>query len=153
MQLLLADFEMGPNPGRDDGGRALVHEAGDTLFINYDGDFAGGVRIIGPVQARGDVRISNGNFIDDGSQLSVPDYVFEEDYPLMPLDELATFIEQEKHLPGVPSETEIRRDGLNLSEFHMHLLEKVEELTLYTLAQQEQIDALEARLAALEAGQ
>ncbi len=71
----------------------------------------------------------------------------------MPLDELATYLAREKHLPGVPSQDEIHRDGLNLSQFHMRLLEKVEELTLYTLAQQEQIDALEARLAALEQAQ
>ena len=30
---------------RGDAGRALVHMNGDTLVVNYDGDFAGGVRV------------------------------------------------------------------------------------------------------------
>jgi 23S rRNA (cytosine1962-C5)-methyltransferase len=74
------------------------------------------------------------------------------DYDLMPLDAVAAFVERERHLPNVPSEAEIRAaGGVNLSRFQMRLLEKIEELTLYTLAQQRAIEALESRLeAALE---
>lgn len=152
VQIASNELIMLPND-RGDGGRAVVHWINDTLVLNFDKDFAGGVEMGGPLLVYGgDVRVSGGNFIDDGTTLNVPDYVFEEDYPLLSLDELAAYIAREKHLPGVPSAAEIARDGLNLSEFHMRLLEKVEELTLYTLAQQEQIEALEARLAALEAG-
>jgi hypothetical protein len=43
------DFIMSDVPGRGDGGRALVHDNNDTLTINYGGDFAGGVRINGPL--------------------------------------------------------------------------------------------------------
>jgi hypothetical protein len=129
------------------------------------GQFDSGVPL-SRLHVDGDVRVSNGSFIDDGSQLDVPDYVFAEDYALMPLDDLAAYLAREKHLPNVPGQEEIDQDGLDLSQFQMRLLEKVEELTLYTLAQQEQIDAqqqeiitlqatmsgLEARLAALEQG-
>ncbi len=99
----------------------------------------------------GDIRVSGGSFIDDGVTLFAPDYVFEPDYDLMPLAELAAFVRAEKHLPNVPKAAEIRASGLNLSQFQMRLLEKIEELTLYTLAQQEQIAALAAKLEALEA--
>lgn len=99
----------------------------------------------------GDVRVSGGSFIDDGETLIPPDYVFEPDYELMPLEELAAFVRAEKHLPNVPKAAEIRASGLNLSQFQMRLLEKIEELTLYTLAQQEQIAALAAKVEELEA--
>jgi hypothetical protein len=80
-----------------------------------------------------------------------PDYVFEDDYPLMSLEELEAFIKQNKHLPNVPSENDLREAGvINNSQFQMVLLEKIEELTLYTLQQQQIIEELEARLAALE---
>lgn len=94
----------------------------------------------------GNIRVSGGSFIDDGTTLNVPDYVFAEDYPLMPLNELRHFVQTEKHLPDIPSEDEIHAHGLNISEFQMKLLAKVEELTLHTLAQQEQIEQLQAQV-------
>ena len=57
----------------------------------------------------------------------------------MPLEELREFVTKEKHLPNVPNAREVKEQGLNLSQFQMRLLEKIEELTLYTLSQQEQI--------------
>jgi hypothetical protein len=99
----------------------------------------------------GDIRVIGGSFIDDGVTLSAPDYVFEPNYSLMPIDELAKFVREQKHLPNVPKATEIRSQGLNLSQFQMRLLEKVEELTLYTVAQHEQNQQLQERIAALEA--
>ncbi len=81
---------------------------------------------------------------------SCADYVFEPDYPLMPLDEVRAFIALNKHLPNVPSADEIKAKGVNLQSHQGRLLEKVEELFLYTLEQQETIDALTARLQALE---
>ncbi|MDB4285306.1 hypothetical protein N9903_00165 [bacterium] len=79
----------------------------------------------------------------------IPDYVFDPNYNLMPLDRLATFIEEEKHLPRIPSAKEMK-DGVNMSRLQMQLREKVEELTLYILAQEEAILELQSRLEALE---
>jgi hypothetical protein len=87
-----------------------------------------------------------------------PDFVFEAGYPLMDLDQLGSFIAENKHLPAVPSEDEFERQGrINLGQFQMTLLQKIEELTLYTLQQhetigrqQETISRLEERLARLE---
>jgi hypothetical protein len=98
----------------------------------------------------GDIRVSGGSFIDDGVTLNAPDYVFEPDYELMPLDELAAFVRQERHLPNVPKAAEIKQSGLNLSQFQMRLLEKIEELTLYTLEQQQALSAQTAALDKLE---
>lgn len=99
----------------------------------------------------GDIRVSGGSFIDDNVTLFAPDYVFEPDYKLMPLDELAAFVHAEKHLPNVPKAAEIRASGLNLSQFQMRLLEKIEELTLYALAQEEQLATQQATIAELAA--
>lgn len=99
----------------------------------------------------GDIRVSGGSFIDDGTTLNVPDYVFEPDYRLMPLDELKEFIAREKHLPNVPSAETVKKEGLNLSQVQMRLLEKLEELTLYTLKQDEQVKALQSENARLNA--
>jgi len=81
---------------------------------------------------------------------SCADYVFEPDYELRSLGDLKDFISDNKHLPNVPSTAEIKENGLNVQRFQGRLLEKIEELTLYTLEQQETIDALVARLDALE---
>ncbi len=94
----------------------------------------------------GDIRVSGGSFIDDGSMLEVPDYVFTPGYSLPTLGQVAEFIAREKHLPGVPSATDIQEHGLNVTQFQMKLLEKIEELTLYTLAQEEKIARLERLL-------
>lgn len=99
----------------------------------------------------GNIRVSGGSFIDDGTTLTAPDYVYEEDYTLMSLDELQAYILREKHLPNMPGADDIKKDGLNLSQFLMKLLEKIEELTLYSLAEHEQIEALKGHVQELEA--
>ena len=92
----------------------------------------------------GNIRVTGGSFIDDGTTLNVPDYVFEPGYELLPIDRLRTFLSENGHLPNVPSRDEIKSKGLNLSAFQMRLLEKVEELTLYTVSQHDQLEALKS---------
>ena len=70
------------------------------------------------------------------------DYVFDDSYDLMPLMELEQFIKDNQHLPGMPSESEVTENGLNISETQAKLLEKVEELTLYAIEQQKEIEDL-----------
>jgi hypothetical protein len=62
-----------------------------------------------------------------------PDYVFEQNYSLTPLDEVQAYIAQHKHLPEVPSAKEMEKDGLKVGEMEMILLKKIEELTLYII--------------------
>jgi hypothetical protein len=73
------------------------------------------------------------------------DYVFDESYDLMPLDALREFISLNGHLPNVVTEAERQaRGGLDIARMPVQLLEKVEELTLYTLEQHDQIKSLMA---------
>lgn len=64
---------------------------------------------------------------------SWPDYVFADDYELMPLEELEKSIEANSHLPGIPTAEEVKADGLAIGEMQAKLLQKVEELTLYVI--------------------
>lgn len=70
------------------------------------------------------------------------DYVFEDSYKLMPLHELKKYICDNKHLPEIPSESEIVGQGYDMHEMQNAMMKKIEELTLYTLQQQEEIETL-----------
>lgn len=94
-----------------------------------------------------------------------PDYVFETSYKLPTIREVEQFIKQHKHLPGVPSAKEVEAHGLDVGENQAVLLKKIEELTLYLIQQQKELErsqellevqqrrneGLEARLQRLEA--
>ena len=85
-----------------------------------------------------------------------PDYVFEKyfsgfsllmpDYKLISLEELEVFLRKNNHLPKVPSAEEMQNKGISLKEMNLILLEKIEELTLYTIQQQKEIDALKEKI-------
>ena len=72
----------------------------------------------------------------------VPDYVFANEYKLQSLQQVEAFIKQNKHLPEIPSAKEIETNGLHLAEMNMKLLQKIEELTLYLIQQQAEIEEL-----------
>ncbi len=74
------------------------------------------------------------------------DFVFDDDYNLPHLSQLEGFIKQNKHLPDVPSAKQVSEEGINLGEMNGILLKKIEELTLYIIEQQKQIDELRERL-------
>src|SRR5690606_20237463 len=61
------------------------------------------------------------------------DYVFDENYQLMPLSEVERFLKEHKHLPSVPSEKVIKAEGIDLAEMQVKMMEKIEELTLYLI--------------------
>ncbi len=71
------------------------------------------------------------------------DYVFEEDYPLKPWKEVVQYYKTHKHLPGVPSQEEVEKEGIHVAEMNRILLEKIEELYRY-------IEQLEQRVRELE---
>lgn len=75
-----------------------------------------------------------------------PDYVFEDNYKLMPLNELKQFIGLHGHLPEIPSAKETAEKGCDLGEMHNLLLKKIEELSLYIIQQEERISQLEKEL-------
>ncbi|RFC53639.1 hypothetical protein [Brumimicrobium aurantiacum] len=75
-----------------------------------------------------------------------PDYVFEKEYQLMSLNEVKTFIEENGHLPNVPSAQEIEVDGVNLGDAAKTSMEKIEELTLYLIEINDKVEKQEATL-------
>lgn len=75
-----------------------------------------------------------------------PDFVFEENYDLPSLEHIEAKVRSDKHLPGIPSAAEVQKNGVNMGELQMKLLQKVEELTLYVIDQQKQIKTLQSQL-------
>ncbi len=107
-----------------------------------------GVVAADTVDITGNLVISGNCTEQDGA---CADYVFEPDYELRSLDELGAFIAENKHLPNVPSAEEMTQNGVNMTRLAGRLLEKVEELTLYTLQQQELIEELQTSLEEIRA--
>jgi len=75
-----------------------------------------------------------------------PDYVFEKDYQLTSLEEIKNYIDQNKHLPEVPSAKEMEKNGVQLGEMNMLLLKKIEELTLYVIDLKRENEVLKKRM-------
>lgn len=71
------------------------------------------------------------------------DYVFANNYNLLPLREVEQFIDANSHLPGVPSAKEVVNNGINVAQMDAKLLEKIEELTLYIIDMNKRIENLE----------
>ena len=71
-----------------------------------------------------------------------PDHVFSTDYQLLDLDELRHYLDDNHHLPGVPSEQEILANGYDVNEMQYLMLEKIEEMTRYILLLQDEINRL-----------
>jgi hypothetical protein len=84
------------------------------------------------------------------AQSNWPDYVFEENYDLMSIDELGQYVKSQKHLPGLPSALDLEKaEGVELGEMQRLTIEKVEELTLYILELKLRSDELSNENAAL----
>jgi hypothetical protein len=78
------------------------------------------------------------------------DFVFEENYNLPKLEEVEKHIKEKKHLPEIASAKEMEKEGVNVGEFQIKLLQKIEELTLYTIEQNKLIKEQQKRIEALE---
>jgi hypothetical protein len=79
-----------------------------------------------------------------------PDYVFETNYELMPLKEVESFLKENKHLPAIPSEEEMKKEGIDLAEMNVKMMEKIEELTLYLIQQNKELEKVKAELQILK---
>ena len=71
------------------------------------------------------------------------DFVFEDNYNLLPLQAVHNYVKENKHLPDIPSAAEMQTAGLAVGEMQTLLLQKIEELTLYIIWQDERIRELE----------
>lgn len=113
-----------------------------VLFLNDNGNV--GIGTYNPqakLAVNGEI-LAKSVRVNTGSEYW-PDYVFSSDYELMSLDDLENYIEDNKHLPGIISAEEVGSQGdVDLGEMNVKLLEKIEELTLYIINLQKQIDEL-----------
>ncbi len=79
-----------------------------------------------------------------------PDYVFKSDYKLLTIDQLEEFIKANGHLPNIPKAAEVEANGQDLGLIQQKLLEKIEELTLYTIEQEKKLEISDVRYQKLE---
>lgn len=73
------------------------------------------------------------------------DFVFEKGYNLMPLEEVEAYIKEHGHLKDIPSAEEVEENGIEVGEMNKLLLQKIEELTLYTIELKKEVEALKVK--------
>lgn len=120
---------------------------GNSLqFWGYSADGSNsGVRL--KISDAGDMALPHGKF--EAKEVKVTttptaDFVFEEDYNLPKLEEVEKHIKEKKHLPEIASAKEMEKEGVNVGEFQIKLLQKIEELTLYSIEQNKKIKTLQS---------
>jgi len=127
----------------DSDNNKIIHETSminnTTLFVTGDGKV--GIRTATP-QYELDVR-GTGHFCT----LKVKtqgwcDYVFDENYTLLPLEELEQYIKLHKKLPDIPSENDVNTNGIDVALMNKILTKKIEELTLYIIQLNNEIKSL-----------
>lgn len=114
---------------------------------------SGGTVGIGTTNTRGYKLAVNGNIrakevVVEAS--SWPDYVFRSDYKLPALNEVKKYIRTQGHLPNIPNEKEVLENGIQIGSMHAKLLEKIEELMLYTIQQDEELKTLRKTISTLQ---
>ena len=118
----------------------------DNKVVSGHGEFSESVLIMGMA------RIGNGFECSSNGQVKAKsltvtlsgwsDFVFDDGYCLPSLPEVESYINSNRHLPGIPSAKEVEENGVDLGEMNAKLLQKVEELTLYVIDLQKQINEL-----------
>ncbi|MEE1963181.1 fibronectin type III domain-containing protein [Allomuricauda taeanensis] len=109
---------------------------------------------IGTTDTQGYRLAVAGNVIAEGVKVELqgnwPDFVFEEGFDLMDLWKVKAFIAAHGHLPNIPSAQEVQEQGIDLGQMNAKLLQKIEELTLYILSQEEELNALKEKNSRIE---
>ena len=128
----------------------LQTSAGDVLMIpNETGQVGIGVASSLNMPADDYLLAVDGKIISEEVRVEIsgswPDYVFDQDYRLTPLSELENQLKSQGHLPGIPSAAQVKEEGILLGDMQRAMLEKIEELTLYVIALQKEIDDLKSQ--------
>lgn len=149
----------------DSGNRLRLHHNGSNAYMDYCPSlyFRSGISEVTVFDSNGNVGIGTSNPTNkldvNGTvrakevkiETGWADFVFNEDYNLRTLSEVNDFIKENKHLPEIPSITEVKEnEGVNVGEMQVKLLQKIEELTLYLIRQNEKIQILESELSELK---
>ncbi|MBC7850436.1 MAG: hypothetical protein H7Y31_11910 [Chitinophagaceae bacterium] len=136
------NIRIGTNSGNTAGKFVIRTNGGDRVFVDGSGNMS-----IGTSTAAVGYKLSvNGKAICEELKVQLsgnwPDYVFKNDYELMPLPALESFIKQNQHLPNIPKASVIESNGLEVGDMQKRMMEKIEELTLYVIDLQKQIEDL-----------
>ena len=115
----------------------------EALEVNGKGFFSQGLNVA-------DVFVVKNNghvFAQDMTIMMAPfpDYVFAKEYELMSIEQLGAYINKNKHLPNMPTAKAVEKDGVSVGDLQLKLVEKVEELTLYIINLQQQINELKEK--------
>ena len=124
-------------------GSSVWTESGSTA--SYNGEVAIGTNSVPSgykLAVDGNIRTREIRLDQD----TWPDYVFEEGYDLPSLEEIQDFINKHGHLPNIPSAKEVESNGMAVGEMNKLLLEKIEQLMLFTIEQQKRIENLERKI-------
>lgn len=137
--------------------KQVLANLGNDLILNLNpyGAGSGVLKVSGKVQI-GDVSTPGSYklYVQDGilaerfkcalksDNTNWSDYVFDKNYKLMSLNKLEEYVKKHHHLPNIPSAEEVYRDGIDLGDMDAKLLEKIEELTLYIIDLQDQVQKL-----------
>ncbi|MAU26178.1 MAG: hypothetical protein CMH45_02080 [Muricauda sp.] len=130
--------------------QAIIIDSNRDIGIGQNFD---NTNVLERLHVDGNIR-ADGDFISNGTTLSVPDYVFQHyftgfseidpNYTFKSLANIENFLKKNHHLPGIKSAAQVKAEGVwNLSESNLKNLEKIEELFLYTIEQEKKIKALQ----------
>ncbi|BAV08271.1 hypothetical protein FLA_4305 [Filimonas lacunae] len=125
--------------------------ASTSMYIGLTGAYAGRVGI-GTVAPQSELAVK-GTITSQKIKVTLKDwadYVFDSSYPLKSLSQVETYIQQNKHLPEIPTAAEVETGGIDLGTNQVLLLKKIEELTLYIIQQNKDMQEMKERIKALE---
>ena len=127
--------------------KIFFNAGGTSYLINNGGLAIGKTTVISgySMDVNGKIR-ANEIVVNTGGA----DFVFEDKYNLKSLEEVENFIKENKHLPEIPSATEVQENGVSVGEMQTKLLQKIEELTLYLIDQNKSIQELKEENASLK---
>jgi hypothetical protein len=135
-------------------GQLQVGNEGARFLVNSDGNVGIGTTSVSNAKltVKGKILAEEFQIVTDANSPN-SDFVFEQDYKLRSLTEVEQFVKQNKHLPEIPSAKEFKENGYKVAQMDDLLLRKVEELTLYTIELNKQVEALKAELAKVKGGE
>lgn len=144
MEFFISNASPGPNQNVTWGiPKMMITRAGNVAIGTTSFQGAYKFYVAGKIAAYDEIKVfTNGT--------SFPDYVFDANYKLRSLKDTETYIQENHHLPEVPSAAEIAKDGMSLNGMSEILLKKVEELTLHLIEIKKENEELKKRLNALE---
>ncbi|GAA4276424.1 tail fiber protein [Aquimarina mytili] len=112
----------------------VVNKNGNVSMVNKTGNVGiGTTKPDAKLTVKGNIHAEE---VKIDLSVPAPDYVFKKDYDLLTIEEVQQHIIEKGHLPNIPSASVLEADGVELGMMNMKLLEKIEELTLYTIAQE-----------------